>query len=149
MPKNSRNRSKPKDVMQSRRRRDTITNQRKRETDVDLKKSEIKRLNWDVKSTIKHNYNKLGLLYNLNKTHSLNPDLSNIQSYLDQCGEIEEEDKDRLILSYIEDQAIIERDEEGNIIKCKTKKDIEEYNVHDKPIIPIKAKSEQLESILF
>ncbi|ORZ14287.1 ribosome biogenesis protein Nop16 [Lobosporangium transversale] len=107
--------------------------------------NKIIRENWDKKATLRQNYARLGLLPSLNGVTGG----TEIKDE-DEVMENEQKSLEELAASLTEEQGIIQRDDEGNIIniivgKAKTKEEIEE--MMEKEIEPVKAKTDVVRAL--
>ncbi|KAF9348451.1 putative lipase atg15 [Mortierella sp. AD094] len=107
--------------------------------------NKIIRDNWDKKATLRQNYARLGLL----------PSLNGVTGGIEVKDEEELEENEQLTLEELaetlsEEQGIIQRDDDGNIIniivgKAKTKEEIDE--MMDRDVEPVKAKTDVVRAL--
>ncbi|KAF9346942.1 Nucleolar protein 16 [Mortierella sp. NVP85] len=112
---------------------------------VNIIGNKIIRENWDKKATLRQNYARLGLLASLNGVTG-GIEVKDEQELLEN----EQKSLEEMAATLTEEQGIIQRDEEGNIIniimgKAKTKEEIEE--LMEKEIEPVKAKTDVVRAL--
>ncbi|KAK3825622.1 MAG: ribosome biogenesis protein Nop16 [Benniella sp.] len=112
---------------------------------VNIIGNKIIRENWDKKATLRQNYARLGLLASLNGVTG-GIEVKDEQELMEN----EQRSLEEMAATLTEEQGIIQRDEEGNIIniimgKAKTKEEIEE--LMEKEIEPVKAKTDVVRAL--
>ncbi|CAO3650438.1 unnamed protein product [Cunninghamella blakesleeana] len=121
---------------------------------VSFKGNAFIKANWDKKQTLTQNYRRLGLLTSLNGkaaggTEKLYPEEQPMIE--DQDGEerepidiskLSEEEIEELRKTLRPDEGLIQRDDEGNIIKIITGIQQTHDDILDAPIVPVEAKTD-------
>ncbi|KAF9975403.1 Nucleolar protein 16 [Actinomortierella ambigua] len=105
---------------------------------VNITGNKIIRDNWDKKATLRQNYARLGLMPSMNGVKGG----VELKSEAD-VEEMEEKSLEEMAAELSEEQGIIQRDDDGNIIKVivgkkKTQEEIEEMMERDLPPAPAK-----------
>ncbi|KAF9996248.1 Nucleolar protein 16 [Entomortierella chlamydospora] len=123
----------------------TRKNANKHKKKVNVIGNKIIRENWDKKATLRQNYARLGLL----------PSLNGVTGGIEVKDEAEVEENEQMTLEELaetltEEQGIIQRDDDGNIIniivgKAKTKEEIDEMMERD--VEPVKAKTDVVRAL--